>query len=163
MPHKGRDLRLMHTLEIKRNYKMEILQRCSTFLWIKADISRSHVLKKERRSAVGGLAQKRIRENGEKEKSLNKKKRPKKVKAQDIPTQPRTYVQNKKKVNTATTPQESVDHMEKLLTERVYHAEDQTTAFSEMIEEMGQRIFAYNSVKKSPQRILIENEAESLI
>ena len=53
--------------------------------------------------------------------------------------------------------------MEKLLTERVYHAEDQTTAFSEMIEEMGQRIFAYNSVKKSPQRILIENEAESLI
>merc|ERR1711972_713162 len=111
---------------------------------IKADISRSHVLKIERRSAVGGLAQKRIRENGEKGKSLNKKKRPKKVKAQDIPTQPRTYV----------------DHMEKLLTERVYHAEDQTTAFSEMIEEMGQRIFAYNSVKKSPQRILIENEAE---
>ena len=111
---------------------------------------------------MGGLAQKRIRENGEQE-SLNKKKRPKKVKAQDIPTQPRTYVQNKKKVNTATTPQEYVDHMEKLLTERVYHAEDQTTAFSEMIEEMGQRIFAYNSVKKSPQRILIENEAESLI
>jgi len=69
----------------------------------------------------------------------------------------------KKKANTATTPQESVDHMEKLLTERVYHAEDQTTAFSEMIEEMGQRIFAYNSVKKSPQRILIKNEAESLI
>jgi hypothetical protein len=55
MPHKGRDLRLIHTLEIKRNYKMEILQRCSTFLWIKADISRPHVLKKERRSAVGGL------------------------------------------------------------------------------------------------------------
>jgi hypothetical protein len=43
MPHKGRDLRLIHTLEIKRNYKMEILQRCSTFLWIKADISRSQV------------------------------------------------------------------------------------------------------------------------
>jgi len=160
MPHKGRDLRLIHTLESKRNYKMEILQRCSTFLWIKADISRSHVLKKERRSAVGGLAQKRIRENGE---SLNKKKRPKKSKAQDIPTPSRTYVQNKKRVNTATTQQESVDHMEKLLTERVYHAEDQTTAFSEMIEEMGQRIFAYNAVKKSPQRILIENEAESLI
>ena len=112
---------------------------------------------------MGGLAQKRIRENGEKEKSLDKKKKPKKVKAQDIPTQPRTYVQNKKKVNTATTPQEYVDHMEKLLTERVYHAEDQTTAFSEVIEEMGQRIFAYNAVKKSPQRILIENEAESLI
>ena len=70
---------------------------------------------------MGGLAQKRIRENGE---SLNKKKRPKKSKAQDIPTPSRTYVQNKKRVNTATTPQESADHMEKLLTERVDHAEE---------------------------------------
>ena len=37
-----------------------------------------------------------------------------------------------------------MDHIDSILSLRVYNAEDQTAAFSEVIEEMGQRIIAYN-------------------
>ena len=58
---------------------------------------------------------------------------------------------NKKK-QTATAPPETVDHIESILSIRVYNAEDQTAALSEVIDEMGQRIFAHNeAVNKSLQ------------
>ena len=37
-----------------------------------------------------------------------------------------------------------VDHMELLLSERVYHEEDQVAAFNNLSEEMLRKIFAWN-------------------
>ena len=92
------------------------------------------------RGPQGGYAQKLKRENGEPE---SQKKKAKKIKREGSPTSAGPSNRNKKK-QTATTPPETVDHIESILSLRVYNAEDQTAAFSEVIEEMGQRIIAYN-------------------
>ena len=92
------------------------------------------------RGPQGGYAQKLKRENGEPE---SQKKKAKKIKKEGSPTSAGPSNRNKKK-QTATTPPETVDHIDSILSLRVYNAEDQTAAFSEVIEEMGQRIIAYN-------------------
>ena len=100
------------------------------------------------RGPQGGYAQKLKREIGEPE---SQKKKAKKIKRESSSTSAGPSNRNKKK-QTATAPPETVDHIESILSIRVYNAEDQTAALSEVIDEMGQRIFAHNeAVNKSLQ------------
>ena len=100
------------------------------------------------RGPQGGYAQKLKREIGEPE---SHKKKTKKIKKEGSPTTAGSSNRNKKK-QTSTAPPETVDHIESILSLRVYNAEDQTAALEEVIDEMGQRIFAHNeAVNKSLQ------------
>lgn len=144
MTHKARDLRLVHTLEIRRNFKMEILQRSSMSLWIKAVLDKTHLIREQRRGPQGGLAQKLKRENSEPETSTS---RAKKRKARKVGVVKTTKVPASMETEAAPCPQLEppvVDHMELLLSERVYHEEDQVAAFNNLSEEMLRKIFAWN-------------------
>jgi len=150
MAHKARDLRLVTTLEIRKNFKMEIIQRNSMLLWIKAALDKTHLIREHRRGPQGGLAQKLKRENNEPEPGTS--------------TSTSTSTSNKKKrkigdhkvkvpaCGQCGQPAPPVDHMEELLKERVYREEDQVAAADQMYLEMLGKVKAHNeAVNKNPQ------------
>jgi len=80
LKQKSRDMRLVVTLETRRNFgdALQILQRNSILLWIKAMLYETDLNRKQRRGPQGGLAQKLKRKNKEPEpgtSTSNKKKR----------------------------------------------------------------------------------------
>merc|ERR1711971_764942 len=141
MKHKARNLRLVHTLEIRKNFKMEILQRSSMSLWIKAALHKTDLIREQRRGPQGGLAQKLKREKSEPETSTStsraKKRKARKVKAVKVkaPMEPEA-------VPCPQLEPPIVDHMEVLLSKRVYNEDDQVAAFNNLSEEMLRKIFA---------------------
>ena len=95
------------------------------------------------RGPQGGLAQKLKREKSEPETSTStsraKKRKARKVKAVKVkaPMEPEA-------VPCPQLEPPVVDHMEVLLSERVYNEDDQVAAFNNLSEEMLRKIFARN-------------------
>jgi len=138
MAHKARPLRLVCTLEIRRNFQMEILQRSSMLLWIKAALDKTHLIREQRRGPQGGLAQKLKRESeSEPGNSRVKKRKAKKRKVGDEKVKVPTSME-------VSQPEPPVDHMELLLFERVYHEADQVMAADNLYLEMLTKIIARN-------------------
>jgi hypothetical protein len=140
MTHKARDLRLVCTLEIRRNFgdALEIVQRNSMLLWIKAALYKTDLIREQRRGPQGGLAQKLKRESNEPEPGTSttikrRKTGDKKVK-----------VPASMKVAPCDQLAPPVDHLEALLSERVWPAENQVTALESLYEEMLRTTVARN-------------------